>query len=230
MIKTNRIVKALVLAPCLVFAAIGAFASVAMAGPHDDFFRAVSVDNVSGVTKSLEQGLDPNTVNDDGEPAILVAVKGKADRVLRALLDNPKTNINGTGPLKETALMLMVTRADKAMVSELLAKGAAVNKDGWTPLHYAASGSDLQMVKLLLDKGAAIDALSPNKTTPLMMAARSRQTLVVKQLLGFGADPSLVNEAGLSAADYLDRSQESALAKDLRSQAQAFKAKASAPK
>jgi uncharacterized protein len=230
MIKANRIDKTLVLAPCFVFAAIATVVGVAYAGPNDNFFRAVGVDDLSGVSKSIAEGLDPNTANDDGEPAILVAVKGKADRVLKALLANPKTDINATGPFKETALMLMVTRGDKELVGQLLAKGATVNKDGWTALHYAASGGDLQIVKMLLDKGAAIDSLSPNKTTPLMMAARARQTLVVKQLLGFGANPTLSNEAGLSAADYLDRSQESALARDLRSQAEAFKAKPSAPK
>jgi hypothetical protein len=54
----------------------------------------------------------------------------------------------------------------------------------------------------LLDESAFIDAESPNKTTPLMMAARGGYTAVVTLLLAEGADPTLKNEAEMNAADF----------------------------
>lgn len=48
----------------------------------------------------------------------------------------------------------------------LLDHGAKVNKDGWSPLHYAAANGNEKIVKMLLDKDAFVDAVSPNATTP----------------------------------------------------------------
>jgi ankyrin repeat protein len=58
------------------------------------------------------------------------------------------------------------------------------------------------MVRLLLKHHAYIDAESPNRTTPLMMAAHYGNPGVVKLLLEEGADPLLRNQKGLSAIDF----------------------------
>ena len=63
-----------------------------------------------------------------------------------------------------------------------------------------ASGNN-KIVQLLLDKSAYIDAESPNKTTPIMMAARGGHIYTVKLLLDEGADATLRNAQGLSAID-----------------------------
>jgi hypothetical protein len=84
----------------------------------------------------------------------------------------------------------------------LVRRGAAVRKPGWTPLHYAATGSEPRMVSFLLDAGADIDALSPQGTTALMLAARHGDERTVSLLLERGADPALTNPEGAIAADY----------------------------
>ncbi len=61
-------------------------------------------------------------------------------------------------------------------------------------------------MQLLLDNHAYIDAESPNKTTPLMMAASYGTPAAVKLLLEAGADASLRNMQGLSAIDFAQRS------------------------
>jgi ankyrin repeat protein len=86
-----------------------------------------------------------------------------------------------------------------------MARDADVNKTGWTPLHYAATGAQPQqpeIIALLLEHHAFIDAASPNGTTPLMMAAHYGTRESVLLLLQEGADPSLKNQLGLSAADF----------------------------
>ena len=57
-------------------------------------------------------------------------------------------------------------------------------------------------MKLLLDRGADIDAASPNGTTPLMMAAQYGADDSVKLLLQRGADLSKRNQRGLGPVDF----------------------------
>ena len=87
----------------------------------------------------------------------------------------------------------------------MLRHGAEVNKPGWTPLHYAATNPNpgcADMVRLLIEENAYIDAASPNDTTPLMMAARYGHPDSVRALIELGADVSLRNQQGLDARDF----------------------------
>ena len=101
--------------------------------------------------------------------------------------------------------MLAAIKGHTDIVKTLLARDAEVNKTGWTPLHYAASGVQAQqaaIVALLLEHHAYIDAASPNGSTPLMMAAQYGSTEALQLLLDEGADPTLKNQLGLTAADF----------------------------
>ena len=80
-------------------------------------------------------------------------------------------------------MMMAALNGDLNFVNLLIAKDAEVNKKGWTPLHYAAANGHDDIVKLLLDHSAYVDAGSPNGTTPLMMAARGGHVSTVKLLL-----------------------------------------------
>ena len=88
-----------------------------------------------------------------------------------------------------------------SLAKVLIARGADVNREGWTPLHYAATKGHREMMRLLLENDAYIDSESGNGTTPLMMAAFSKSPLAVKLLLEEGADPTLVNNGNASALD-----------------------------
>ena len=101
--------------------------------------------------------------------------------------------------------MLAALKGHTELAKKLVARGADVNKTGWTPLHYAATYGHLDIMKLLIEQHAYIDAESPNKTTPLMMAAHYGTPAAVKLLLEEGADPSLKNQLGLTAIDFAHR-------------------------
>ena len=77
-----------------------------------------------------------------------------------------------------------------------------MNQAGWTPLHYAATKGHIEMMRLMIDNSAYLDAESPNGTTPLMMAAHYGTPMAVKLLLEEGADPRIKNKLGLSAWDF----------------------------
>jgi ankyrin repeat protein len=101
--------------------------------------------------------------------------------------------------------MLASLKGYPELVKKLIMKGADVNKTGWTPLHYAATSGQLEIISLLLENNAYIDAESPNGSTPLMMAAMYGSPTVVKLLLQEGADPQLKNQQGLTALDFAQR-------------------------
>jgi ankyrin repeat protein len=102
----------------------------------------------------------------------------------------------------ETPLMMAALRGRVEWCQQLLVRGGRVNREGWTPLHYAATGPESKAVALMLDSGAHIDAASPNRTTALMMAARYGPEASVDLLISRGADLRLRNDKGLNAADF----------------------------
>jgi ankyrin repeat protein len=114
-----------------------------------------------------------------------------------------------------TALMMAAFKKNRPAVEALIAKGAAVNRPGWTPLHYAAASGDVDIAQLLLARGARVDAVSPaasGKYTPLMMAAREGHEDCALFLLGQGADPQLKNGEGLTAAQIAQKADHAGIA------------------
>lgn len=176
---------------------------LAHAGAYEDYFRAVKGDDAATVTSLLQRGFDPNTIEPErGDSGLVLAVREKAMKVFAALLQARGTDVDLQIKNGDTALMIAAYTTNKQAVAALLAKGAAVNKSGWTALHYAAASGNDEIVKMLLDKAAVLDAPSPNKTTPIMMAARGGHIYVVKTLLDAGADATLKNDAGMTAIDF----------------------------
>jgi ankyrin repeat protein len=174
----------------------------ASAGAFDDFFKAVKMNDADRVVALLKRGLDPNLVEADrGETGLMLAAREKAMKVFDVLVNARGTDIEIKARNGDTALMIASFTGNIPAVQTLLAKGAHVNRPGWTALHYAAAGGHDEIVALLLDKSAYIDAASPNKTTPIMMAAYRGHIYTVKLLLDEGADATLKNEQGMTAID-----------------------------
>ncbi|WPB59235.1 ankyrin repeat domain-containing protein [Xylophilus sp. GOD-11R] len=206
----------------VLYAAVlaGAFAVIgcATASPTTDFFSAIRSDNASGVSRMLRAGFDPNVKDEKGEGGLNLAIKEPSPRSLKVLLDWPGTKAEVRNASDESPLMMAAIKGQVDTVKALIAKDGDVNKTGWTPLHYAVSAGgpqQLEIVRVLLDASAYIDAESPNKTTPLMMAARYGSEQAVKLLFEEGADPTLRNEQGLTAADFARKAEREELAAQL---------------
>jgi ankyrin repeat protein len=186
---------------CVVYIYVFIGYSLSGAGSYDDFIAAVTFDQPATVEKLLARGIDPNTPNEKGVAAILIALQSESPRAAMVLAKHPKTNLNAHNHAGETPLMLAAINNQIQLAKVLIEHGADVNKPGWTPLHYAATRGHREMMRLLLDHDAYLDSESPNGTTPLMMAAYSAPPLAVKLLLEEGADPTLVNQSNTSALD-----------------------------
>jgi len=178
------------------------YISSAVAGSYEDFFVAVKRNDGGSVTELLQRGFDPNTRDAAGKTALVLALQEENFAVAEALMARPDLNVNLLNPVGESALMMAALRGNLAWCERLLARGANINKSGWTPLHYAATGPEPKVVKLFLERGAVVDAESPDKTTPLMMAARYGKEESVNLLLAQGADPKRLNDRNMNAADF----------------------------
>lgn len=189
----------------LVYLFVALAVSLAHAGSYEDWFRAVKRDDPQAIHELLQRGFDPNALDPSGRPALFIAVQEGALKVADALIAWPKTKVEWRSPKDESPLMIAALKGQKDIVRALIRRDADVNKTGWTPLHYAATGGHVEIILILLDEYAYIDAESPNKSTPLMMAAMYGSTTAVRALLDAGADPTLRNELGLSAVEFAQR-------------------------
>ena len=192
----NKLIK------CIVFISFYSFSSLGFAGSYEDFFKAAQFDDSRTISSLLARGFDPNTVNLNAEPALLYALSEGSFKAFEVLAKHPKTNLNVRNKHSESALMLASLRGNLPLAKLLIQGDADINHPGWTALHYASSGGHTEIMQLLLDKSAYIDAESPNGTTPLMMAARYGNSKAVQILIDEGADVQLKNQLGLSALDF----------------------------
>ena len=175
----------------LYLLALFAISCATTAGSYDDFFRAVISDNPGTVRSLIERGFDPNTVNEKKQTGLILALREPSPKVAKVLIESPRTDVSAVNGSDESPLMMAALKGQQEFVTMLLARDAAVNKTGWAPLHYAASGGTeqhLRIAALLLENHAYIDAASPNGTTPLMMAAKYGSTEGLRLLLRAGAD------------------------------------------
>lgn len=172
------------------------------AGSLDDFFTAIKADDAATISSLLSRGFDANTLNAAGEHALVLALRQPSLKVATILLNWPQTRIEVRTVKDESPLMLAALKGLTEYCRTLIDKGADINKPGWAPLHYAATNGHLEIMTLLLEHDAYIDAESPNGTTPLMMAAHYGTHAAVKLLLDAGADPLLKNDQGLTAIDF----------------------------
>lgn len=193
----------------LVMASSMGWAGAARADAAADFFTAVTRDHYRNVMTGLLRGINPNTPDERGRTALTLAMRQESWRVVDTLLIAPGIDLNLANRQGETPLMLAAIKGNLELVKKLAERGADINREGWTPLHYAASAGlehSVDIASYLLEHSAYIDAASPNGSTPLMLAAQYSSEAMVKLLIAEGADVSLRNQQGLTAVDFARKS------------------------
>jgi uncharacterized protein len=179
--------------------------NASFAGSYEDFFQAIKRDDAQAIQQLLARGFDANALDPNGQNGLSIAIREPSLKVANILIDWSKTDLNALSAQGESALMLASLKGQLELSEKMVKKGADVNKTGWTPLHYAASGGHVKVISVLLENHAYIDAESPNGSTPLMMASMYGTAAAVKLLLDEGADPLLKNQQGLTALQFAQR-------------------------
>lgn len=98
---------------------------------------------------------------------------------------------------------------DQVRCEVLLSKGANVNgagMHGMRPIMSAAEGGNLQTVRLLVAKGADVNAHNESGSA-LMWAVDADNTEIVRFLISNGAEPTWTNALGETALDFARRKQ-----------------------
>jgi uncharacterized protein len=167
----------------------------------------------------------------DPQVEIFTAVEqGRTERVAELLRDHPEL-VNARHEAGHSLLLAAVYAGRKPVFELLLAQGAGVDlfeacalgladrvtahldrdgellhaysHDGWTALHLAAFFGHREVARLLLERGAEVNARSRNTTfgrenTPLHAAAANRRTEVARLLIEAGADVNARDRSGLT--------------------------------
>ena len=203
-----------------LFLVLGGLTSLSWAGAYDDFIYAVKFNDEKRVALMLQRGIDPNSIEEErGETALMIALRENSMRVFATLLQHPDIKLEVGAANGDTALMLASYLANFEAVKSLISAGAKVHRSGWTALHYAAAAGQPEIIAYLLDQGAQIDAISPNRTTPLMMAVSSGRNKAVSVLIERGANLQARNDAGMTAYDFALHYEQKSIAQDLAKRA-----------
>ncbi len=174
------------------------------AGTYEEAISAAIDNKPEVMTTALKQGLDPNSVTPSGmgDPLLMLAIRHNSDKIVDLLLSHKNLKIDTPNQIHETPLMIAIYLKKNTIANKLLLKGANPNNPGyWSPLHYAASVGNLEMIKKLLAKGAEVNARTLRGITPLYMAARDADIETVKLLLSAGARKDFCTNEALAPAD-----------------------------
>ncbi|VUC37256.1 unnamed protein product [Clonostachys rosea] len=127
------------------------------------------------------------------------AVKENRTTIIKLLLKRGNA-INAKNGRGNTALAEAMLRGNDSVIKLLLENDADPNVihgyEGETPLTWAVKEKKTELVKLLLDRGAAIETQNSRGQTALTEAAFNGDEATIRVLLRQGADPNATNECG----------------------------------
>lgn len=150
----------------------------------EQFIESVKNGDIDKMSFSLKRGADTNSRLDNGDTALIAAVRSGHLEVIKLLLDNgAKSNINEKDHQGKTALM-------------------------YTSGGYGYEPSQPEIAKLLLDNGADVNAENKEGDTALSLSLKYTKYDIIKVFLSYGAfvkqdHYELLSDAFLEFSGYL---------------------------
>lgn len=160
----------------------------------------------------LDEGADFNAAqtggkNEIGTTVLHHAVSRKDNLAIVKLLIKQGADVNAANETGRTPLLKAVTWGGVEYIALLLDAGAElshISNVGTTVLHEAIlpSGENLEMIKLLISKGADVTATNNRGETPLISAAKWGHLDYVRLLVDTGSDIKRESNSGQTALDF----------------------------
>lgn len=151
--------------------------------------EAINECNLIHARGCLDQGADPNCIDEEEEPVLFLAINARLVNIVRLLLER------GAWANSETYEQCPLVRAsslgDREIAELLLKHDALLNGDPekGIPLHEAAKRGSNEMVALLLEQGADVNAVDDEGYTALVFTAMFGRFRAANLLLEAGAAP-----------------------------------------
>lgn len=176
--------------------------------PRQDIGRAVSYGDPAIVRCLLENGVNIETLYDEGmTPLLLAAAQGNLDIV--KMLVEYGANIKAVDTYeRKTSVIWAVNNQHREVLQFLIDNGGDIEarqEANWTPLMYAAYDGSLELVQCLVENGAKVNAVRNQVDTALDYAALHGHREIVLYLLKHGADKRRLNLIYASSIGLLDR-------------------------
>ena len=148
-------------------------------------FQASLEGNIQIVQNALDNGVDPNTVDENKRTALMFAAyNGNTDIV--KLLINKGVDVNSADEIDRTALMYASTGPFVNTVLALLEAGAEPNlienEENWTAAMMAAAEGQLEVLKTLVSYGADLKMVDIDGESLLDFATSNGHSDVVEYL------------------------------------------------
>ncbi len=113
--------------------------------------------------------------------------------------------------LDSAEMTQLIRKGDVAGIEKMIVQNPGLlkvdEKRGHAPLHYAVSVGNIEIIKLLLDKGMKVDCLYHQRNTPFTFAAYGGKVAIAKLLLKRGADLNHNNQFNETALVFAVRNR-----------------------
>jgi serine/threonine-protein phosphatase 6 regulatory ankyrin repeat subunit B len=170
----------------------------------EDFLNAVQQKDLTKINQLLSRGANINARSRiNGYFALQYAINWPSLDLVKLLLERG-VNVNLADDGGNTALIEAAGRRGPeytAIAKLLIARGADIHADHEAAIFAAAGQAEPEIVKLLLSKGAPVNARNQERdnNTVLMEAASGSSVETIQLLLAAGADVKAVNDKGENA-------------------------------
>jgi ankyrin repeat protein len=168
---------------------------------------------LTDVKKFVEAGVDWKYPNEHGQSILHVAVQGECDMETLTYLIDKGADVNAKNRTDETPIYTAINFKHWDAVKLFLERGADLKAEHkhtkLTPLAYALAqrNTEMEVIKLLVEKGADVNATDTQGLTPLtsiLTKSNNKQVLeTAKYLMEHGADINAKTKNGMHVFEWI---------------------------